>query len=340
VLLASVVGAQGGLERYRKVAEATVPLDGREVAVPVPNGVPGEELRVVLRGLVACSYNGSTYDGADAAHIGHSPEGLIAETGDQGAHVAVYRLPEGPPPEAVSAWVDTDRLVTELIITPTEVRNSLSGDLRLEVWQAESRPLVLLLRMLGAAAIVGLAVAITRAWRKPRISMADVKQALRRIDERARLATAAVEARRWDAGELASQIARMHNGAHDLGRQIGALRRAAKAIDREDLGRKIEANEGRLAEVKQPNVREEIEATLAEQRKLRDLVAGAEDGEARHLLRLAKIESALEGARLWLTTQEGELADERVDAEAIEALNRELKSLDEAISEMRVVQRA
>jgi hypothetical protein len=29
-----------------------------------------------------------------------------------------------------------------------------------------------------------------------------------------------------------------------------------------------------------------------------------------------------------------------VDAEAIEALNRELKSLDEAISEMRVVQRA
>jgi len=340
LLMVSAAGAQRSLEGYREVAEATVPLDGREVAVPLPKGAQADALRVVLRGLVACSYDGRTYDGADGAHIGHSPEGLVAVPGTHGAHVAVYRLPEGPPPESVSAWVDTDRLVTELIITPSEVRSSLSGDLRIEVWQAEARPLVLLLRLLGTAAILGLAVAIAHAWRKPRISMADVKQSLRRIDEKARLATAAVDARRWDAGELKSQVARMRNGAHDLGRQIGALRRAAKATDREELGRKIEANEARLADVEQPRVREEIEATLAEQRKLRDLVADAEAGEARHLLRLAKIESALEGARLWLTTQEGELADERVDAQAIEALNGELKSLDEAISEMRVLQRA
>jgi len=340
LLPSSLVWAQGSLEGFRKVAEAAVPLDGREVAVPLPKGVRAEDLRVVLRGLVACSYSGQTYDGADAAHIGRSPEGLIAVPGDSNAHVAVFRLPDGPPPPSVSAWMDTDRLVTELIITPSEVRNSLSGDLRLEVWQAEARPLVLLLRLLGTAAIVGLAVAIAHAWRKPRISMADAKQSLRRIDEKARLATAAVDARRWDAGELKSQVARMRNGAHDLGRQIGALRRAAKSIDREDLGRKIEANEARLAEAEQPRVREEIEATLTEQRKLRELLADAEAGEARHLLRLSKIESALEGARLWLTTQEGELADERVDAQAIEALNRELKSLDEAIADLRVVQRA
>jgi Sec-independent protein translocase protein TatA len=172
------------------------------------------------------------------------------------------------------------------------------------------------------------------------VSIADVKQALQRIDAKHRLAIAAVDNQRWDAGEVKSQLTRLREGARDLAKHIASLRRAARSVDRQGLDREIEQNEARLGEADQGTVREEVQRTLDSKRRLRELLADAQAREARYLLRLSKIEATIESTRLWLAAQDTELADQRVDAEAIESLNQELQSLDEAIAELRILDRA
>jgi hypothetical protein len=249
----------------------------------------------------------------------------------------VFRLPTHKPvPATIGAWVDVDRLVTELIITPSEVRESLGGDLTLEVWRRPTNTgLYTLLGVAVLGALLGLAV--VRLRRAPGADMSDVSAILRRIDEKYGPAAKSIGERRADAADLRSQLTKLRDGARSLARQIGAFRQAAKSVNPLKLDVEIDAIEKQLQEATRDDVRREIEATLAAKRKLKELLADTQATEARYLQRLSKIEAAIDTTHLWVTGQEERLADEAADKQAIDALTVELESLDRAIDELRVL---
>ena len=85
------------------------------------------------------------------------------------------------------------------------------------------------------------------------------------------------------------------------------------------------------------DVRQETESTLAAKPKLRDLLADSDASEAWYLLRLSKIESTIDATTMRVAGQEQRLADEVHEDRAIAELEEELKWLDEAIQELKVV---
>jgi hypothetical protein len=266
------------------------------------------------------------------------PETLALVSTDARSQRYIFRLPSDGDsrPGSVGAWVDIDRLVTELIITPSDVRASLTGDLELEVWRRPSHgPLFLLLGLVIVLALGGLAIG--RVRRTPAPNMSDVSAIVRRIEEKYRPTAGAIGDRRLDAPELKSQLALLTDGARDLARHIEAFRRAARSVEPDKLDAEIREAEAQLEETERQDVRQEIEATLAARRKLRELLSDTKAREARYLQRLSKIEAAIDTTHLRITAQEGRMADEGADRQAIDALTAELESLDRAIDELRVL---
>ena len=350
VLLAAASAAlakQPLLAGFRRVAAATVPLDGREVTLRIPRGARREDIAVVLEGSFTCSYNGRTYYVRGNSGDPNSGVGYVLWTPPKGflpidAGVSSQRVVLGPSfdvasvPETAGAYVNIDQLVRELMITPSEVKQSLSGRARLEVWQT-SRPPLLAALLFGGLVLIGVLAVIARLRRSDRASTADAQAILRRIERKYAPAMKAIDDQRWDAHELRSQLTQLRDGAREFVRRIGAFRRAAGSVDRAKLEAEISQAERQLAEAQRDDLRAEVESTLAAKRKLRELLTDTQANEARYLLRLSKIEAAMDTASLWVTGQEAQLADEGVDRKAIDTIHKELESLDRAIEELRVV---
>jgi hypothetical protein len=345
---ANAAAAQSELAGFERIAEVAVPLDGREVTLSLPRTVRAGDLRIVIEGSFRSSYNGRTYyprgtdrprpdSGLLVPYVRCRPETLALVSTHAPADRYVFRLPTDEAlPESVGAWVDIDRLVTELIITPSEVRESLSGDLTLELWRRPThRGLYLLLGVAVLGALFGLAV--VRLRRAPGADMSDVAAILRRIDEKYGPTARSISERRADAPDLRAQLAKLRDGARNLARQIEAFRQAARTLDPHKLDVEIGETEKQLEETTREDVRREIEVTLAAKRKLKELLADTQATEARYLQRLSKIEAAIDTTHLRLTSQEQRLADEAADKQAIDALTAELESLDEAIDELKVL---
>lgn len=346
---AAAASAEADLAGFERVGQVEVPLTGREVALPLPQGARPTDLRIVLEGLFDCSLNGRTYDAVYTAsdtgqfdrrhdYVRWTPEDMALAEYDTSAHQYVLKLAEdsGELPQAVSARVNVDQFVTDLIVTPSEVRQSLSGSLRLELWQASGSSA-------GAALIVGavvvlaaLAAVVLLRRGKPAEEMADVAELLSRIERKYESAMSTIEGQREDAFELSSQLQRLRDGAQELGEHIAAFRGAASTVDRQQLEGEIARAQQQLQQTERADLRQEIEATLAAKRKLRDLLTDTDANEARYLLRLSKIESTIDATTMWVTGQERLLADEVGEDRAIAELEQELKSLDEAIEELKI----
>lgn len=326
-----------------KLASASIPLDGRAVSLPLEETGPGE-VRVVVSGSIQCGYDGTTYvpnppNGTEAGSIGWAPSTALQLLVDESSPTrAVLRLDPAVSrrPESVEAWVEVDRFVHRFIITPAEVRDSLSGDLTLEVYGA-GRGTALGWSLIPAGLLCMLLGAVSWLRRDPGADMRDIEAILRRIDEKYPRVRDGVADERWDAGELKSQLKRLHSGAHELARHIGAFRETARRVDREQLASEIAGIEKQLEGADREELRREIEATLDEKQKVRGLLADTDANEARYVLRLSKIDSALDAVSLQLAEQDSRLADDRVDRKAMDALGAELKSLDEAIGELSIL---
>ncbi len=347
--------AAGYLAGFHRVAAVAVPLDGREVTLPLPRQARPEDVRVMLVGSFKCSYNGRTYylsgnseaqadpavPAPDYVHWDLPKSFAIVNAAELNGRCTDHYLLQPTPhsgrlPETVGAWVDVDQLVRELIITPSEVKQSLSGTVRLEVWQA-SRPGPLAAVLLAALAL-GAVAAVVLARRASRARMADADAILRRIERQYGPALRAVRNQRLDARQLRSQLTQLRDGARGLAARIAAFRRAAASVDREKLDAEIREAEERLTAADRDDLRAEIGSTLAAKRRLRELLANTQANDARYLLRLSQIEAAMDSAALWVTGQEARLADEGADRKAIETIHQELESLDRAIEELRVVE--
>lgn len=340
--------AELSLASFARIGEAEVPPTGREVALPLPQGAKAGDLRVVLSGVFECSYNGRTYDALNTTsdtgvfdqrhgYVHWSPGDMELVDSDPSAHRYVLKLAEtmAKLPVAASAWVDVDQFVTDLIITPSEVRGSLHGSLRLEVWRARGRrtPATLIL---GAIALLA-ALVLVHVWRRVPEEMADVAALVSRIERKYRSAVRAVGPRGKVSFRLRMELERLRDGARELAKHIAAFRRAAATVDQRQLEGEIAQAEQQLQQADRNALRQEIEAMLAAKRKLHRLLADTEANESRYLLRLSKIESAIDATTVWATSQEGQLADERAEDQAIAELELELESVDEAIEELRVL---
>jgi hypothetical protein len=350
LLAASAATAEDPLLKgFHRVASVEVPLDGREVTLPLPRGARRDGVRVVIEGSFQCSYNGRTYysrgnSGDQTSAVSYvmpdPPKGwLPVSVGGwdvRSERVVLMANRSQSLPETVGAYVDIDQLVRELIVTPSEVRRSLSGSVRLEVWQRQPLP-VMPLALAGGLLVVLIGVTVIRAQASRKAAMADAEATLRRIESKYGPAVKAIDDRRRDAPELRSELTRLRDGARELVARVAAFRRAAASADRGNLQAEIARNEELLASANRDDVGAEAEATLASQRRLRDLLVDTRANEARYLLRLSRVESALDAAALWITGQQAALADEGADHKAIQALHEELESLDRAIEELRVV---
>ena len=340
------VFAQDALDGCRRVAQVEVPTSGREVALQVPPGVDASDLRVVILGTFECSYNGRSYDAFGLVdqdlksplwYVRWTPEMRVVER-NPAAHLYVLALPEGPAPEAVTAWVDVDRLVTELIVTPTEVRDSLSGDLRMELWRA-TRTSDALALMGGLVAVLGaVVIAVVVTQRRAARGMADVDAALRRVESKCATAMRTAREREWDSADLQEHLAKLRDGARELAAQVGVFRRTVRGVDDERLERDIARTRRQLEEADRDDLRAEAQSVLEARERLRELVADASAAEQRYLLRLSRIEATIEATTLWLTGQEGRLADRGADRQAIEALETELAATDATIAELKALE--
>ncbi|MFQ6133790.1 MAG: hypothetical protein ACE5R4_17240 [Armatimonadota bacterium] len=343
--------AQVDLSGFERVGEVAVPLTGREVALPLPEGAGPADLRIVLAGLFECSYNGRTYDAFNTRsdmgefdqrhdYVRWSPEDMEPADYDASTHQCVLKLREGEGalPRTVTAWVNVDQFVTDFItVTPSEVQASLSGDLRLELWRAtRSSPGPLIVGAILLALVVVVASVLLRRGR-PAEEMADVAELLARIERKCESALSGIEGQRADAFELSSQLERLRDGAQELAEHIAAFRGAAATVDRQQLEGEIAQVQQQLQQAERDDLRSEIESTLAAKRKLSDLLADTDANEARYLLRLSKIESTIDATTMWVTGQETRLADEVGEDRAIAELDQELESLDAAIEELKVL---
>lgn len=338
------------LSGFERVAAADVPMTGREVALQVPEGARPRELRAVLAGSFKCSYNGRTYDalfssigegpGQPHSFVRWSPAEMEVMAENRAAHRYVLRLPEGAgTPASVSAWVDVDGFVTEFIITPSEVRQSLSGNLRLQLWRASPQGPPPWLIIGGIVGIAALGLGAFGLWRQARRRMADVRELLGRIERSYTTAMDSVRESDWDTGEHERQLRHLRDGARELAERIGGFRRVAGRIDRDRLDDEIAQTQARLQEAERDDVRQELRSVLDARRRLREAVEDTEAAEQRYLLRLSRIDSTLEATSLWVTEQDGRFADRGEDRSAIEALKQELRAVDGAIEELKILER-
>lgn len=348
VLAAIPAAAQdAGTDGFVRAAQVQVPLTGREVALPVPPGTEAADIRVVITGTFTCALNGRTYDayaysGSDAmsplGYVQWSPQSMSLSQLDKGNHRYVLKAAPGPSaPASVSAWVDTDRLVRELIVTPSGVRNSLSGDLRLELWLAErGHGLAGVLLPVGAALVILIVLAGVSARRSHR--MADVEEALRRIDRGYEAAKRAAGNRTWDSEDLERKLDDLQQSAQDLAREIGRVRQTARSVDRARLEQEIAETERRFDATEREDLRAELPAVLDAKLKLREMVGDTEATAQRHLLRLARIEATLDTLVVQMAEQDGRMAATDSDREAIDALQREVAATDAAIEELKMIE--
>jgi prefoldin subunit 5 len=337
VLSALPALAQGGTDGFVRAATVQVPLTGREVAIPVPPDAEAADLRVVITGTVTCAINGRTYD-AGSPHVAHAPGSLRMVEQDASAHRYVLR-PEAdaPAPEAVTARVDVDRLVRELIVTPSEVRNSLSGDVRLELWRAKrDNGLAGVLLPVGGALAILLVLAVVSARRSR--GMADIDEALKRIDRRVDAARRAARDRDWDSEELERKLDDLQRSARHLASEIRRFRSIARSVDRSDLERDIDITRRRLEATDREETRRLVQSLLDAKLKLRDMLVDSEATEERYKLRLAHIEATLETLVVQMAEQDGRMAATDADREAIDALQSELSATDAAIEELKLIE--
>lgn len=326
-----------GTDGFVRAAQVQVPLTGREVAIPVPPDAKAEDLRVVITGSVECSINGQTYD-AVSPHIGRAPGSLRMVEEDAAAHRYVLRTEAGTPaPDAVSAWVDTDRFVRELIVTPSEVRDSLSGDLRLELWRAKKdNGLMGVLLPVGGALAVLVVLAVTTARRSHH--MTDVDEALRRIDRGVEAAKRSAREREWDSEDLERKLDDLQQSARKLAEEIAHFRGTARSVDRARLEQEVAETQRRLEATDREDLRAELQSVLDARLKLRGMIEDTEATAQRHLVRMSRIEATLDTLVVQMAEQDGRMAATDADREAIDALQREVAATDAAIEELKMIE--
>ena len=322
--------------------------DGDRVLTP-PLDSSRFAYRIVLEGVIRFAHSGLEFDAVNRSGTGGpfserhqylqwSPLAPVLEREDPYRHRYVFRVP----PEwdlrgdSVGVRLDLDQLVREYLITPSEARSALSGELRITVLQAGLTGAWAIppAAWPAAAAIAGTAWVVRR-----RMLLAaparerSLQEAVRRIERKYRAARAAAGSKEGRLLPIRERLTGVREGARALERQIRDLRRARGLKDRRSLERDLEALQSQLEACADAQVRAEGERALGEKRKSLLLVEDMEQAEARCLMRLDKIEAVLDSTCLALRSAALSRTGDRT-AEAEAELCRDLDAEVAAVREV------
>lgn len=350
-----------------QMSHAPLSYDGSyHLSPPLSGNGTDFDHRIVIEGTFRFAHTGEEFDAlyrygtaADTSaagasplrheYLGWTPATPVLMSEDPALHRYVFRIPrewrhiDG---QSVGVRIDVDRFVSEYLITPSEVRRQLSGDLRVTVLQtplAVGPPWGLYAAVGAPAALVMGGVGWTIHRRRMLAGLpADLQETIGRILHKARLARAAVA--RQDARLLPllrERIDALADGALALARQTADLRNAQRLADRRTLETDIHALMHRLdiltigsgEEGPPPPQHEETRATLEEKRKALARLDEMAQAEAHAMMRLAKIEAALDSTILSLRSTRAAASTPPSEESLRRTLDAEVAALREATRE-------
>lgn len=322
--------------------------DGVRIATPTLKEMARFGYRIVLQGVFRCDYNGKLFDplylldengktGKRHNYLQWTPQPPILESEDPVQHRYVFRIPSDWEGKSVGVRVNVDRFVDEFLIPPSEVRASLSGEVKMTVLQT---PLVVpLLPRIAPVAIPALLVAGGAAFVIRRRMMwgglaHDLQQTLMSIEQKYRVACAAVSKEHGRLFPFHDKIAALRDGAFGLARHIQRLRNAQQLVDRRTLEADIARLEQQLAALRDEAAKRDGEIILTEKRRTLSLLEEMEQNTSRCALRLAKIEATLDALALTLRHAQTQQSPQPVEETLRRQLDAEVTALQDTTRAM------
>jgi hypothetical protein len=302
--------------------------------------------RIALEGVFRCDVNGMQFDalyktdpkgGFTQAHryLKWTPETPVLESADPANHRYVFRIPsegrwEG---QSVGVRIDVDRFVDEFLIPPSEVKNALSGEIKMTVLQVPLAPpspwpLLIGASLPAAVMIGGVGLVIRRRMTLGGLAY-DLQVKVGQIEQKYRAARAALSRQDSRLLPIQERLAALKEGALALARQIQTLRSTQSSIDRPVLEAEMRVLQRHLTTLDASPIRQESERTLAEKRKTLTLLEEIARTESLCALRLAKIEAVLDTTGLTLRSVQASATTVPPEESLCQALDREVAALYE-----------
>ncbi len=317
---------------------------GHEAVLSAPAELDPTQLRIVISGTFFSEIDGMTYDAMyvtdemgrrttrhTLVHI--TPRELNYLGPGPMRHQFVYAFaPEASTPLSVAMSIDFQGIVSRLTLPDSQVRSSLSGGLRLELWGPEPRPPIWPIAVAAVASLLLTASAIGLVLRRRRPEPVDVGGPLAAIDGHYHRATALLADRTGPAGsaETARLLERLVEGAHVLGASITTFRASVQSTDLDQLDTEIADLHRHLTGAGDQETRVELRETLQDRYHVRDLISNAEANEERYLLRLSALQVAVEALETRLATEVETDAEE-----VVRELDEQLTFLEKTLHELR-----
>ncbi len=333
---------QGLLSDFEPFSGTYAQPNGREARLRIPPVADPAELRVVVSGTFFCDYDDTTYDAVYATDktgrrtrrhtfVSIVPRELRYLGPGPMRHQFVYIFAPGAPvPEAVTIAIDFDALARSFPISASQVRTSLSGGVRLELWHPRPKPSPWppIIATAASLALMGWVIAVILRRRRA-AGPPDIGEAVVAIQSAYNSALATIE-RHPGRVEDSALPTELHEGALTLAERVAAFRTARETTDIEQLDAEIAAIHGRLAQTLDDAARGALTDTLQARYDVRDLISNAEANDERYVLRLVSIQAAFDAFGV---------AMEAGDAPAIDRAVRELEHeralLEKTLHELR-----
>lgn len=335
------------------LADAPLALNGDRLLTPTLRETANNEYQVVLEGTLQCRYNDTTFDAlylcdtAGAAdttrphnYLQWSPSPPTLEQADPLRHRYVFRIPAAWKLDGQSAGIrlNIDQFVNELLIPPSEVRNSLSGVLTMTVLQTPLAPVspwpMLGWSALPAALVLGgVGLVIRRRMTLGGLDQ-DLQTRIGRIEQKVRANRASIQQEDGRILPLNERLNSLRDGAVTLARQVQQVRHTLNTQNRAALNMDIKTLQNRLAAMSDEVTKRECCLTLSEKHKALTLLDEMCRAEERCLLRLDKIEAVLDSTLLGLRSARADTVMPPSEQAVCRALDAEVAAIREVSREI------
>jgi len=337
--------------------QVPVPLNGDGATTALlERGTAGTEFEVT--GTFHCDYDGKDYDAlytTDSAGRWGEPHGFFlwppglepVNRAFNPSHTYRFRVQPGYDftGQGITFRIDVDGFVNRYLITPAEVRASLQpGAVPLAVRAVEAAgPMGAPVRPWGRlAAPVGIALLLmlgAAAWRHRRLQQklgldTDLGDLLQRIQRKHERLRAVLDDPQADYAGLRQGFMRLAEGAQALAGHVQTFRRLERQVDRGALAEEIVDLDRRRAEARDPAQVRDLEAALAEKRKVLALLERTARNQDRYLARLSKVEALLDASQLQVVNLQVAAQDTVLEDRIMDDIAEELEILEETVEEV------
>lgn len=337
---------------FRKVASISVPLDGTRIATPPLKSMDEFAYRLVISGTFHFAYNDKRYDAFYAeddsgqfrvrhSYVEWSPCELQLVEQDIPNHRYIFALPHDADWTGTSLTVRINiaKFVDDFLITPSEVKASLSGNLTIELWE---KPLMATATVSWlwtapiAIALMLLSFVIQRRS-KLRGLETDLVKRIERIREKFNAVIKVLPKGNVDMQTLRQRLQKLCESAVTLAHQLQRFRETERQEDARALMDEVHQLERALESTTDDVLKREYRVTLEQKRKVQRYLEQVRNNQSRYLLRLSRIEAVMDATRLkveqlkaqQVSSLDIDSLDAEIDAELqlLDEVNRELEQL-------------